>query len=125
MNNKLSPEEEKRLNRFLFPCIANILYVIPCFMGLLLVVFTTAPIGVSILASATMLAALPVSFFGFSCLKKHRGRQIAILLAAVVLVLHVVCAVYLGVRYILLAPSAVLLALYICHSKVIDSYNPL
>ena len=116
----MSPEEEKRLNRFLFPCIAHILYVIPCFMGMFILVFQAGNTAISILSAVTVVAAIPVSFFGISCLKKHSGRLIAVALAGAVIILHIICASYLGVRYIILSPALVLLVLFIIFSGVID-----
>lgn len=120
----LTPAElaEKKQNRFVFACVANILYIIPCLsclaMGILLDGFSSP----FIIAAVTMLANLPVSLVILNRYNKKTGRSLVILLSAVVMVLHLVTCPLLGAWYIIMAPSFVLYCLIIAWSEIVVNH---
>ncbi len=113
---------EKRQTRFLFPCVANILYVIPCLcclgMGILSDGFTPA----YIFAIVTVLLALPTSFFAIFAYKQKKFRGLVILLNAVVIACHVGVCLLIGAWYVIMAPALLLLLLMIAFSGIITKH---
>ena len=113
---------EKRQNRYLFTCIANILYVIPCLcclgMGILTDGFTPA----YIFAIVTVLLALPAAFFALFAYKQKKFRGIVILINTVVMVCHVGVCLLIGAWYVILSPAFLLLALMIAFSGIITEH---
>lgn len=121
-NLPLNKPDEKANTRYIFSCVANILYVAPCIMCLAFGVMTegfTVPFLLAFIAAAM---ALPVAFTGLYCYKQHKGRRIVLALAAVQLVLHIVTAVLVTTWYLILAPAFILTLVLIASSKVIENH---
>ncbi|MBE6541085.1 MAG: hypothetical protein E7672_01395 [Ruminococcaceae bacterium] len=118
-----STKSEKKQTRFLFTCVANILYVFPCLMSLGIVMASeggvTPPL---IFAFATVILAVPFAILVLNLYKKKKGRTLAILCSAVMIALHIVCASLLGTWYLVLAPAMILDALLIVWSDVIVNH---
>ena len=110
---------EKRQTRFAFACVANILYIIPCLSCLAMAVLIDGFVPSFVIAIVTMLLNLPVSLVILDLYKKKKGRGIAIILCAVMLVLHLVCCMMIGAWYIIMAPSFILYCLIIAWSEII------
>lgn len=113
---------EKRQSRFLFTCVANILYIIPCLSCLAMAILLdgfSAPFGIAV---GTMLLNLPVSLIAINRYNKKTGRMLVIALAAVLMAMHVVCCPLLGAWYIIMAPSFVLCCLMIAWSDVVVNH---
>lgn len=117
----LTEASEKKQNRFVFCCIANILYIIPCLsclgMGIMLDGFT----GSFIFALVTMVLNLPASLIILNQFKKKQGRTLTIVVSAVVIAMHLISAPLIGTWYIIMAPSFVLYCLIIAWSGVITT----
>lgn len=118
----LPPEQEKAVNRYVFTCIGMILYIIPCLSCLGIGIASegsfTPPF---LLAFAVELLSIPVGLMGIYAMKKKPLLRWKNLLAAVTLVLHVLCAVTLGVWYVIMAPTFLLLALNIAWSSSVKN----
>ena len=109
---------ERRQVWFLFSCIGNILYVIPCLMSLSFAMLADGIMPPMILATATTLLGIPAAFVGISCYKKKR-RTPVICAAAVMIALHIVSAVFNRIWYFVMLPSLVLFVLMTILSDVI------
>lgn len=120
----LTPAEltEKKQNRFIFACVANILYIIPCLSCLAMAILLdgfTAPFGVAIVI---MLANIPVSLIALNRYNKKTGRNLVVILSAVLLLLHLAACPLLGAWYIIMAPSFILYCLIIAWSEIIVNH---
>jgi len=115
-------QAEKRRTRFAFACVANILYIIPCLSCLAMGVLIDGFKPVFIFAIVTMLLNLPVSLVILHLYKKKSGRMAAVMICAVMLVMHLVCCTLIGAWYIIMAPSFVLYCLIIAWSEIIVNH---
>ncbi len=113
---------EKANTRYIFGCVANILYVMPCMMCLAFGVMTAGFTPVFILAFVAAAMAVPVGFVGMYCYKEHKGRGFVLALAFVQLALHVVSAVLVTTWYLILAPAFVLTVILVANVKVIENH---
>ncbi len=114
---------EKKQTRFLFTCVANILYVIPCLMSLAVTVMYDGGLKpASIIALITTVLAIPFALYVMRLFNKRTGRMTAILCSGVMIVLHLVCAVLLGAWYIVMAPAMILDILMIIWSDIIVNH---
>lgn len=112
--------KDKPLNRFVFACIGMILYIMPCLSCLGIGVVSEGGISpVFIFAFVLELLSIPVGLLGINSIKRPQLHTWCIISAAVLLALHIVCAVFLGVWYLIMAPTFILLALYIAWSSVV------
>lgn len=118
-NIDLNAQAEKKQTRFIFACVANILYIIPCLsclaMGVMLDGFSSS----FILAIITMVLNLPASIVILNRYKKKANRPLCIAISAAVMVMHIISAPLLGAWYIIMSPSFVLYCLIIAWSDVI------
>ncbi len=117
-----TPPSEKANSRYIFGCVANILYVMPCIMCLAFGVMTIGFAPLLLLAFGAAAMAIPVGFTGLYCYKQHKGRGIVLALAFVQLTLHVVSLVLLSNWYLTLAPAFVLTVILIANVKVIENH---
>lgn len=119
---KTSPatsDVEKAHGRYIFACVANILYIAPCIMCLAFGILSDGFSTPFLIAIITALFAAPVSFTGLYCYKKHRGRSVLLLLCLVLLICHVISAFYVTTWYLILAPAFVLTLVLMASSRVI------
>lgn len=117
-----SAYSEKKQTRFMFTCVANILYMIPSLMSLAIsVMFDGVTLG-GVFGIITSVLAVPFALFVMSLYKKKSGRRTAIFCASLMIVLHFVCAALLGGWYIIMAPAMILDALMIVWSDVIENH---
>ena len=113
---------EKANTRYIFACVANILYVMP---GLMCLAFGILSDGFStpfLIAIVTALLGIPVAFTGLYCYKQHKGRMIVLALAAVQLVMHIVTASLITTWYLILAPAFILTLILVAYSRVIENH---
>ena len=113
---------EKANSRYIFACVANILYVMP---GLMCLAFGIPSDGFStpfLIAIVTALLGIPVAFTGLYCYKQHKGRMLVLALAAVQLVMHIVTAPLITTWYLILAPAFVLTLILVAYSRVIENH---
>lgn len=119
---QLQSPDEKVNTRYIFACVANILYVMP---GIMCLAFGILSDGFStpfLIAIITALLAVPTAFTGLYCYKIKKGRPIVLILAAVQLVMHVVSACLVTTWYLILAPAFILTLILIATSKVIENH---
>ncbi len=111
--------KEKAVNRFVFTCIGMILYIMPCLSCLGIGIASEGGISPAfIIAIVVELLSIPVGLLGINSVKNRGLRKWCILSAAVLLALHVLSAVLLGVWYLIMAPTFLILALYIAWSSL-------
>ncbi len=121
--NKKSNVPEKEINRYVFVCMGLILYLMPCLSCLWLGMASDGLTGAYIFAIATEVLSVPVGFLGISAMKKPALRKWCIFGAAVLMAAHVACIVLLTTWYLIMAPTLVLLALFIPWSSVVKKFN--
>lgn len=113
---------EKANSRYIFACVAGILYVMP---GLMCLAFGILSDGFStafLTAILTAVFGLPVAFTGLYCYKQRRGRPLVLALSAVQLILHIVSASLITTWYIILAPAFILTLVLVVYSRVIENH---
>ena len=113
---------EKATTRYIFACVANILYVMPGIMCLAFGILSDGFSAPFLIAIVTALLAVPTAFTGLYCYKIKKGRPAVLALAAVQLVMHVVSAFLVTAWYLILAPAFLLTHLLIATSKVIENH---
>lgn len=118
----LQKPDEKANTRYIFSCVANILYIAPSIMCLAFGILSDGFSMPFLLAIITVLLAAPVAFTGLYCYKQHKGRMLVLALAAVQLVMHIVTAVFITTWYLILAPAFILTLVLIASSKVIENH---
>lgn len=124
MNKKpLSPDFEKRQNRFIFCCIGLILYAMPCMSCLMIPILSEGFTPAMTAALITVAAGVAEGFLGMNRFKVKKGRPVLILSAAVILALHILTAFLLRTWYIILAPELILLVLLMLWSDVIPAIH--
>lgn len=119
---QLQTPNEKVSTRYIFACVANILYVMP---GIMCLAFGILSDGFStpfLIAIVTALLAVPTAFAGLYCYKIKKGRPIVLALAVVQLAMHVVSACLVTAWYLILAPAFILTLILIATSKVIENH---
>ena len=119
-NNSLETASEKRQNRYIFCCIALILYTMPCLSCLMLPILTEGMTMPNTVATAVVLLGIAGGLVGINRFKAKRGRGVVILTASVLLLLHFAAAFLIGTWYIIMAPEFVLLILQIAWSDVVE-----
>ena len=117
-----APGENKAVNRYVFTCIGMIMYIMPCLSCLGIGIASEGGISsMFIFAIVVELLSIPLGLMGINALKKPSLRKWCILLAAVLMVLHVLCAVSLLTWYLIMAPTFILLVLFIAWSGVVNA----
>ena len=119
---QLQAPDEKVITRYIFACVANILYVMP---GIMCLAFGILSDGFStpfLVAIVTALLAVPTAFTGLYCYKIKKGRPAVLAVAAVQLAMHVVSACLVTAWYLILAPAFILTLILIATSKVIENH---
>ncbi len=113
---------EKAVNRYIFTCIGLIMYIMPCISCLGIGIASDGGISPAfIFAIAVEVLSVPLGLLGINAMKKRFLRKWCVLIAAVLLAAHIVCAVLLLTWYVIMAPTFVLLALFIPWSKVVEA----
>ena len=111
---------EKRRDRFVFACVALILYVMPAITCLGMVYATGGSVQNMLIGMAVSVLAVPLGLLGMALYKKQKGRMLmgaaCILLAAG----HMLSAVLLGGWYLVMAPHFVLILVCISDLKCIE-----
>jgi len=114
-------KREKAVNRYIFTCIGLIMYIMPCISCLGIGIASDGGISpVFAFAIAVEVLSVPLGLLGINAMKKPFLRKWCILFAAVLLALHIACAVLLLTWYVIMAPTFLLLALFIPWSKVVE-----
>ena len=112
---------EKAVNRYVFTCIGLIMYIMPCISCLGIGIASDGITPSFLFAIAVEVLSVPLGLMGINAMKKPFLRKWCILLAAVLLLGHIVSAVLLLSWFVIMAPTFVLLALFIPWSKVVES----
>lgn len=115
-------EAEKANSRYVFACVANILYVMPGLMCLAFGILSDGFSAAFLTAIITAVLGIPVAFTGLYCYKQHKGRPMVLALAAVQLVMHLVSAYLVTTWYLILAPAFILTLVLVASSKVIENH---
>ncbi len=123
MNQKNSSVPEKKINRYVFVCIGLIMYLMPCLACLCPVMMAEGVTAAGVLAIAAEVLAVPLGLLGINAMKKPKLRLWCIVYAAVLMVLHAVCAVMIGAWYVIMVPTLVLMVLFIPWSAVVWEMN--
>jgi hypothetical protein len=119
---QLQNPDEKINTRYIFACVANILYVMPGIMCLAFGILSDGFSAPFLIAIVTALLAVPTAFTGLYCYKIKKGRPVVLAVAAVQLVMHVVSACLVTAWYLILAPAFILTLILIATSKVIENH---
>ena len=113
---------DKAVNRYVFTCIGMIMYIMPCLSCLGIGMVSEGGVSPAfIFAIVVELLSIPVGLMGINALKKPGLRMWCILCAGILMALHVVCAVMLLTWYLIMAPTFILLALYIAWSNAVNT----
>ncbi len=115
----LQSNDEKIAARYMFACIAGILYIAPCMMCLAFGVMTEGFSAKFIAAFITAALALPVSLMGLSCYKRHKGRTLLTACVFVQIAAHLVTAFLITTWYLILAPALVLSLILLASVKAV------
>lgn len=121
-NTDLSAQSEKKQNRFVFACVANILYIIPCLSCLAMGILLDGFGGSFVFAIVTMVLNLPASLIFLNMYKKKKGRMTCTVISAVIMLLHIVSIFFIGTWYLIMAPSFLLYCLIIAWSDVVENH---
>jgi hypothetical protein len=97
------------------------MYIMPCISCLGIGIASDGITPSFLFAIAVEVLSVPLGLMGINAMKKPFLRKWCILLAAVLLLGHIVSAVLLLTWYVIMAPTFVLLALFIPWSKVVES----
>lgn len=112
---------EKRRDRFVFACVALILYVMPAVSCLGMVYATGGSVQNMAVGMIVSVLAVPLGLLGMALYKKQKGRVLmgaaCVLLAAG----HIVSAVLLGGWYLVMVPHFVLILVCISGLKCIEA----
>ncbi|MBE6598298.1 MAG: hypothetical protein E7638_02510 [Ruminococcaceae bacterium] len=120
MNKKNKGAPEGEVNRYVFTCIGLIMYLMPCISCLGIGIAAEGVTSAYIFAIVVEALSVPLGLLGINAMKRPHLRKWCILAAAVLMVLHAVCAVMLLAWYVIMAPTFVLLALFIPWSAVVN-----
>lgn len=109
---------EKAVKRYIFVCIGLIMYIMPCISCLGIGIAADGITPAFIFAIAVEVLSVPLGLMGINAMKKTFLRKWCVLFAAVLLVMHIAAAMLLLTWYVIMAPTFILLALFIPWSKV-------
>jgi len=112
--------KEKAVNRYIFTCIGLIMYIMPCISCLGIGIASDGISPTFLFAIAVEVLSVPLGLMGINAMKRPFLRKWCVLFAAILLAAHIVCAALLLAWYIIMAPTFVLLALFIPWSKVTE-----
>ncbi len=111
---------EKRRDRYVFACVALILYVMPAVSCLGMVYLTGGGVKSMIIGMILSVLAVPLGLTGMYFYKKQKGRLLMAGLCCLMAAGHVVCAVLLGGWYLVMAPHFVLILVCISGLRCIE-----
>lgn len=112
---------EKRRDRFVFACVALILYVMPAVTCLGMVYATGGGVQAMAVGMVVSVLAVPLGLLGMALYKKQKGR---ILMAAACMLLaagHILSAVLLAGWYLVMVPHFILILVCISGLKCIEN----
>ena len=112
--------KEKRDTRFIFSCVAGILYVVPSMSCLAFGIMSDGMSNKFILTIATLLFSLPISFLGMYLYRKKTGRAILIPICVLHILMHVTSLVLCSTWYLILLPDLVLTVIILTHSGALS-----
>lgn len=100
------------------------MYIMPCLSCLGIGMVSEGGLSPAfILAIVVELLSIPAGLLGIQTIKKPVLRRWSNLFAAVLMALHALCATQLLIWYLIMAPTFILLALFIAWSGVVKSEN--
>ena len=112
---------EKRRDRFVFACVALILYVMPAVTCLGMVYATGGSVQAMAAGMVVSVLAVPLGLLGMALYRKQKGRM---LMAAACMLLaagHILSAVLLGGWYLVMIPHFILILVCISGLKCIEN----
>ena len=114
-----SPAEKMR-DRYIFACVALILYVMPAVTCLGMIYATGGNIQDMLIGMVVSLLTVPLGLVGMSFYKKQSGRLLMGGLCVLLACGHIVSAVLLGGWYLIMVPHFVLILVCISGLKCIE-----
>ena len=113
---------EKRQTAFLFSCVGGILWVVPALSSLALGILSDGMSPAFGAAIAVLLLGIPNSLFAMDSFSKRKRRAAVIACDAVLIAAHIALVFFLRTWYVILSPAAVLCAVMIAVSDVIENH---
>ncbi|MBQ8642983.1 MAG: hypothetical protein IJ480_12290 [Clostridia bacterium] len=114
-----SPAEKMR-DRYIFACVALILYVMPAVTCLGMVYATGGSLQNMVTGMIVSVLAVPLGLLGMFFYKKQKGRMLMGALCVLLCGGHIVSAVLLGGWYLMMAPHFILILVCISGLKCIE-----
>lgn len=111
---------EKMRDRFIFACVALILYVMPAVTCLGMIYATGGSLQNMVIGMIVSVLAVPLGLLGMYFYKKQSGRLLMGALCVLLAAGHILSAVLLGGWYLMMAPHFVLILVCISGLKCIE-----
>ena len=111
---------EKMRDRYIFACVALILYVMPAVTCLGMIYATGGNIQNMLIGMVVSLLAVPLGLAGMAFYKKQNGRLLMGGLCVLLACGHILSAVLLGGWYLIMVPHFVLILVCISGLKCIE-----
>ncbi len=111
---------EKRRDRYVFACVALILYVMPAVSCLGMVYLTGGGVQNMLLGMIVSVLAVPLGLLGMYFYKKQKYRLLMAGLCCLLAAGHIVCAVLLGGWYLVMVPHFILILVCISGLQCIE-----
>jgi len=113
--------EEKSQSRYIFGCVALILYVMPALSCLGLAMVMGGNLLYLAVGMAVSVLSVGLGLLGLHLYKKKKGRRLLGLCSAVLALCHVVCALLLGGWYLVMAPQFVLILVCVSGAGILEA----
>ena len=111
---------EKMRDRYIFACVALILYVMPAVTCLGMIYATGGSLQNMVIGMIVSVLAVPLGLTGMYFYKKQSGRLLMGAFCVLLAAGHVLSAVLLGGWYLMMAPHFVLILVCISGLKCIE-----
>lgn len=111
---------EKMRDRYIFACVALILYVMPAVTCLGMIYATGGSLQNMVIGMIVSVLAVPLGLTGMYFYKKQSGRLLMGALCVLLAAGHILSAVLLGGWYLMMAPHFVLILVCISGLKCIE-----
>ena len=114
-----SPAEKMR-DRYIFACVAMILYVMPAVSCLGMVYATGGNVRYMVIGMIVSVLAVPLGLLGMALYKKQKGRIFVCAACVLLAAGHIASAVLLGGWYLVMAPHFILILVCLSGLKCIE-----
>ncbi len=112
---------EKRRDRYVFACVALILYVMPAVSCLGMVYLTGGGVKNMVIGMIVSVLAVPLGLLGMFFYKKQKGRLVMAGLCCLLAAGHILSAVLLGGWYLVMVPHFILILVCISGLQCIEN----